>query len=118
MVVGYLALDDKASYEAFTSVAEAMHGDYVFGVTNDETLADREQSLVPGIVLYKTFDEEKNILRMSHDVEAISAFIRAAGTPLVAEFHPEIHNQYVDVGLSRHEKPVVTADVVIRPGFH
>ena len=118
MVVGYLAFDDKASYEAFTSVAEAMHDDYVFGITNDQNLAGEVQSLFPKIVLYKDFDEEKNILWMSYDVEAIIAFIRAWGTPLVAEFHPELHYQYVDVGLSRHEKPVLTAYVVLRPGFH
>ncbi|KIX98210.1 uncharacterized protein Z520_06290 [Fonsecaea multimorphosa CBS 102226] len=100
VVVGFFAPGDKDSREAFTSVAEALHEDYLFGITGDEDLARREQIAVPGIVLYKNFDEKKNILEMpSYDSRAISAFVKAASTPLVADFHPELHVNFVNTGL-------------------
>ena len=107
-VVGFFASDDHVSREAFTSVAEAMHEDYVLGITADDNLAKREGISVPGIAVYKSFDgeEEKNILKLlpcdsSQATRSISTFIKAAGTPLVAEFHPEVHRNYVDVSLVR-----------------
>ena len=101
VVVGYFMPDDNVSHEAFTSVAEAMHEDYVFGVTNDDVLAKTEQINVPGIALYKNFDEGKNIFELTHDSQAISTFIKAAGTPSVVEFHPELYFSYVNVGLDK-----------------
>jgi protein disulfide-isomerase A1 len=113
VVVGYFASDDTFSHDAFTSVAEAMHEDYVFGITSDDTLAAREQINIPGIALYKTFDEEKNTFGPSHNVQAISTFIRAAGKPLTPEFHPEVYNRYVDVSLGHFEKPTTRAKYVL-----
>lgn len=81
MVVGYFAPADNISHEAFTSVAEAMHEDYVFGVINDDALAKKEQINAPGIALYKNFDEGKNAFELTNDSQAISAFVKAAGTP-------------------------------------
>jgi len=106
VVVGYFAPDDNISPEAFTSVAEAMHEDYVFGITHDDALAKKEQINVPGIALYKSFDEGKNAFELTHDSQAISTFIKAAGTPLVAEFHPELHFGYIDVGLESYDQPI------------
>jgi protein disulfide-isomerase A1 len=106
VVVGYFAPDDNISHKAFTSVAEAMHEDFVFGVTNDDALAKKEQINVPGIALYKNFDEGKNAFELTHDSQAISAFVKAAGTPLVAEFYPELHFSYIDVSLENDDQPI------------
>jgi protein disulfide-isomerase A1 len=106
VVVGYFAPDDNISHEAFTSVAEAMHEDYVFGVANDDALAKKEQINVPGIALYKDFDEGKNAFELTHDSQAISTFIKAAGTPSVVEFHPELHFSYIDVGLENYDQSI------------
>jgi hypothetical protein len=43
VVVGYFAPDDGISNEAFKSVAEALHENYLFGVANDDALAKAEQ---------------------------------------------------------------------------
>jgi protein disulfide-isomerase A1 len=102
IIVGYFAHDDKISDEAFTSVAEALHEDYVFGITNDDALAKSERIDVPGIALYKRFGVGKNVFRRTHDSQAISAFVKADGTSLVVGFQPETYSSYVSVGL---EKP-------------
>lgn len=99
VVVGYFASGDKDSHEAFASVAEATHEDYLFGITGDEDLARQEQITIPGIVLYKNFDEKKNILEMPYDGQTIFTFVKAASTALVANFHPELHVNYVNVSL-------------------
>jgi protein disulfide-isomerase A1 len=103
VVVGYFAPDDCISYEAFKSVAEAMQEDYLFGVTNDDTLAKAEQINVPSIALYKNFDEGKNVFELTHDSQAITTFVKAASTPLVVEFLPELHASYVTVSLKTHD---------------
>jgi protein disulfide-isomerase A1 len=113
VVVGYFAPDDNISHEAFTSVAEAMHEDYVFGVTNDDALAKKEQINVPGIALYKDFDEGKNAFELTHDSQAISTFIKAAGTPSVVEFHPELHFSYIDVGLENYDQSIPRTKYVL-----
>ena len=69
----------------------------MFGITNDIALAKQEQTNVPSIVLYKDFDERRNTFEMTHDSQAISAFVKAAATPLVMEFFPELHYNYIDV---------------------
>jgi protein disulfide-isomerase A1 len=108
VVVGYFAPDDDVSYEAFKSVAEVMHEDFLFGVISDDTLAKAEQINVPGIVLYKNFDEGKNAFKgVTHNSQAITTFVKAAGTRLVVEFLPELHASYVAVGLDKHD-PVVS----------
>ena len=110
VVVGYLAPDDDISQEAFKSVAQAMHEQYLFGVSDDDTLAKAEHINVPGIILYKNFDEGKNVFELTHDNQAIATFVKTAGTPLVVEFLPEIHASYMKVGLDKYDQPVFSAD--------
>ncbi len=80
-----------------------MHDDYVFGITHDDTLAKTEQINVPGIALYKNFDEGKSVSGLTHDSQAISTFVKTEGTPSVVEFHPELYFSYVDVGLGEYD---------------
>ena len=101
IVVGYFAHDDKISYVAFMSAAEALREDYVFGITNDDALAKSERIDVPGIAIFKSFGDRKNIFERTHDSQAISAFVKAEGTPFVVEFHSELYFSYVDVGLDK-----------------
>ena len=110
MVIGYFAPDDDISHEAFKSVAESMHEQYLFGVSNDDALAKAERINVPGIALYKNFDEGKNVFEMTHDSRAIFSFVKAAGTPLVVEFLPEVHASYMDVSLGKLDQAVSCAD--------
>ena len=101
-MVAYLTPDDKDSQEAFSSLAEAMRADYLFGSTNDSALAKAEQVDMPGIAIYKTFDEGKNILHLAHDVDQMSASLRAAARPLVMDFVSELHEDYLDVSQSNY----------------
>ena len=79
-----------------------MHEAYVFAATGDKALADSKQVAVPGIAVYRSFDEEKVVFRLEGNVDAISALLTAAATPLVVELYPETYRDYVDVSLDAH----------------
>jgi protein disulfide-isomerase A1 len=97
VVVGYFAPDDKASHKAFTSLANSMRDDYPFGVVEDDALAKAEKINIPGVAVYKIFDEGKNFFELTPDIHTMSTFLKNAGRPLVVEFLPELHDNYINV---------------------
>ncbi|KAF2278419.1 protein disulfide isomerase [Westerdykella ornata] len=99
VLIGYFAADDKASNETFTKVAEGLRDSYLFGATNDAALAEAEGVKQPGLVLYKSFDEGKDIFTEKFDKEAIENFAKVASTPLVGEVGPETYSGYMASGL-------------------
>jgi protein disulfide-isomerase A1 len=97
VLVAYFAADDKVSNATFNAAADSMRDDFVFGATNDASLAKAEGVKQPGIVLYKDFDEGKNLFEEKFDVEAITQFAQTASTPLVGEVGPETYAVYMAV---------------------
>jgi protein disulfide-isomerase A1 len=99
VLVAYFAADDKASNETFTKVAEGLRDTYLFGATNDAELAKAEGVEQPGLVLYKSFDDGKDIFTEAFEKEAIENFAKVAATPLVGEVGPETYSGYISSGL-------------------
>lgn len=99
VLVAYFAADDKASNETFTAVANGLRDNYLFGATNDAELAKKEGVKQPGLVLYKTFDEGKDVFAEAFDKEAIESFAKVASTPLVGEVGPETYAGYMAAGI-------------------
>ena len=99
VVVGYFAADDKTSNTTFAEAAETMRDNYLFGATSDAALAEAEGVKQPAIVLYKSFDEGKDVFEEKFDKEAISKFAKTAAIPLVGEVGPETYAGYMAVGL-------------------
>jgi protein disulfide-isomerase A1 len=97
VVIGCFAPDDKASHKAFASLAESMRDDNLFGVVADDALAKAEKINIPGVAVYKAFDEGKNLFELTPDIHIMSAFLKSAGRPLVVEFLPELHDGYINV---------------------
>lgn len=97
VIIGYIAAEDKASNETFTALAESKRDDYLFAVTSDPTLAKTEGVKQPSIVLYKDFDEKKDVFDGKFDKEAIISWIKTASTPLVGEIGPETYAGYMSV---------------------
>ena len=98
VLVAYFEADDKASNGSFSEAAEALRDSYLFGATNDATLAKAEGVKQPSIVLYKTFDEGKVTFDGKFEKEAIESFAKIAATPLVGEVGPETYAGYMAVG--------------------
>jgi protein disulfide-isomerase A1 len=99
VLVAYFAADDNASNTTFSTAADAMRDDYIFGATNDATLAKAEGVKQPSIVLYKDFDEGKNVFDQKFEIDAITQFAQTASTPLVGEVGPETYAGYMAVSL-------------------
>lgn len=99
VLVAYFAADDKASNETFTAVANGLRDNYLFGATNDAELAKAEGVKQPGLVLYKSFDDGKDVFTEKFDKEAIESFAKVASTPLVGEVGPETYSGYMAAGI-------------------
>ncbi len=97
VLVAYLSADDKSSNETFTAVADSLREKYLFGATNDESLAKAEGVKMPAVVLYKQYDEGKNTFTEKFDKEKLESFVKTASVPLVGEVGPETYGDYMAV---------------------
>lgn len=97
VIVGYFAADDRSSNTTYSSVAENLRDDFVFGATNDAALAAAAGVEQPAIVLFKTFDEGKSVFSEKFSADAITEFAKVASTPLVGEVGPETYAGYMSV---------------------
>ena len=99
VLVAYISADDKTSNETFTAVAEELRDEYLFGGVNDASVAESEGVKAPAIVLYKSFDEGKNVFTEKFDADAIKTFATTAATPLIGEVGPETYAGYMSAGI-------------------
>jgi len=99
VVVGFFGADDKASNATFGEIADSLRDSYLFGATSDAGLAEAEGVLQPGVVVYKEFDEGKNVHEGAFTVEGITAFAKTAATPLIGEVGPETYAGYMAAGI-------------------
>jgi protein disulfide-isomerase A1 len=54
---------------------------------------------------------------VTHNSQAITTFVKAAGTRLVVESLPELHASYVAVGLDKHDPVVSTPNYDVYAGI-
>ncbi|KAJ5627584.1 hypothetical protein N7528_005011 [Penicillium herquei] len=99
VIIGYVGADDKSSNKSFTAFAEAQRDNYLFGASSDAELAKSQDAKQPSIVLYKDFDEKKDVYEGKFDEESILEWIKVASTPLVGELGPETYSKYMAAGL-------------------
>jgi protein disulfide-isomerase A1 len=99
VLVAYIAADDKASNETYTKVAESLRDTFLFGGVNDAAVAEAEGVKAPAIVLYKSFDEGKNVFSDKFEEQAILDFAQVASTPLIGEVGPETYSGYMSAGI-------------------
>ena len=97
VIVGCFDADDKSSNTTFSEIAESMRDDYLFGAINDAKLCKAEGVKVPGVVLYKDFDEGKDIYDGKFEKDDITRFTKTAAIPLVGEVGPETYTGYLAV---------------------
>ncbi|KAI9670177.1 MAG: protein disulfide-isomerase precursor [Alyxoria varia] len=99
VLVAYFDAKDTKSNETFAGVANGARNDYLFGATSDADLAKAEGVKQPAIVLYKQFDEGKNVYDGKWNKEDILDFATKSSTPLIGELGPETYAGYMAANL-------------------
>ncbi|KAG0323702.1 protein disulfide-isomerase precursor [Dissophora globulifera] len=85
---------DSAKRVTLEKIAKSYSDEYVFGVVEENPDVQGE-----GIVLYKKFDEGKNVLEGDFDEEALFDFIKVNSVPIMDEIGPNNYATYMDSGL-------------------
>jgi protein disulfide-isomerase A1 len=99
VVVAFLDSADKSSNETFTAIAEKGRNDFLFGAVHDAAVAEAEGVTVPGVVVYKKFDEGKDVFDGGFTTAEIESFVKAAAIPLVGEVGPDTYQGYMAAGI-------------------
>ena len=97
VLVAYFDAKDSKSNETYTGIASSMRDNFLFGATNDADLAKAEGVKQPGLVLYKQFDEGKDVFAEKFTTENIEKFAKTASVPLIGEVGPETYADYMAV---------------------
>ncbi|CEP17497.1 hypothetical protein [Parasitella parasitica] len=99
LVIAYISPEDQASLSAWKTLAGQLVDDFAFGVVTDHSLMQAEgiQSW-PSVVLYKHFDDLRDIYTGSIVPEQIEDFIKVNAVPLLAPVESSTFMDYVDAG--------------------
>ena len=97
VVVGYIADEDEGSQKQFQSLAEAMHPEFVFGISHSLELARYEGVDAPGTAVYRFSDAEMATMPLSNDIDQMMTRLRKAGRPLIIDLAFNTHTEFLDV---------------------
>ncbi|KAI8907856.1 thioredoxin-like protein [Gorgonomyces haynaldii] len=97
VVVGFF--NEGKEKEQFSAVANQLRDEFLFGVSSDEKAFKKYGVSAPAIVLFKKFDEGKDVYEGDFSSQSISAFIGTASVPLMDEVGPNNYELYVKRGL-------------------
>ena len=86
VVVAYLSKDDATLLEGFRTVARELHRDYVFGHTDDASLAAAENLSVPSIKVFKNADNDHRTLSGTFTSTSLASFLDTAVPTVIRDF--------------------------------
>lgn len=90
-VIGYFDEDDHVSRTTFTDVAKTYRDKYLFGSISHEAFGRAVNIKKPSIVLYKKFDEGKNLYTGDFGAEEIEDFLAETASPLIREIGVDLN---------------------------
>ena len=99
VVIGFFAAKESDSSKNFASVANKLRDDFVFGTTIDAAAAKEQGVNPPAFIVFKKFDEGKNIFTGKFEVDEIVNFVKINSIPLVDDIGPDNYQKYIDSGL-------------------
>jgi len=104
VIVGFFENADSADFQQFKTVAEEFREAFPFGAVVGKPNIAKEFGLESGhgVVLFKEFDEKKNILTSSEwagSAENLKNFFKKYSVPLIDEIGPQNYKNYVEGGL-------------------
>lgn len=96
-VVGYIAVEDEKSQEQFQSLAEALHPEFVFGISHSLELAKSDGIDSPCVAVYSVHDAEMATIPPSNNADKMIAGLRKACRPLIIDLVFNTHKDFLDV---------------------
>lgn len=99
VVVAYLDPKDQVNNEIFSAIAEGQRDSFLFGAVTDAAVATTEGVTAPALVIYKKFDEGKDVMTDKFETENIQTFIKTNSIPTVGEVGPETYAGYMAAGI-------------------
>ena len=101
VVVLFVQTASGAAFDAFTALAKSLRDTYTFGyvVDADGSTASAHGASTPGVVLFKKFDDRKNVHTGAIDAESLTTFIKANSVPLMDDIGPDNYQSYAEAGI-------------------
>lgn len=98
VVVAFMGTDNE-HYDEFQNVAETHRNDFTFGVVSDAKVAEANGVTAPAIILFKAFDEGKNVYSGDFSIKSIASFVKTNSVPTMDDIGPENYASYAESGL-------------------
>ncbi|KUJ15561.1 thioredoxin-domain-containing protein [Mollisia scopiformis] len=97
-IVGHFLPGSEAFQSAFEDLATSFRDDYIFGKTEGDGF-EHESGSATFITVYKKFDDPELVCNLTLNLEANKAILKSACRQLVAEFRPELKDDFCLLGL-------------------
>lgn len=88
VIIGFFKDQESAAAKEFLAAASATD-DHPFGITSEDALFTEYGVSGDGIILFKDFDEKKNVYEGEITEAEVSLFVAASSLPLVVDFNHE-----------------------------
>ncbi|KAI7906684.1 thioredoxin-like protein [Cokeromyces recurvatus] len=99
VVIAYLTENDTSNIEKWKTFSADLIDDFAFGIVTDKVLIDAEEiQSFPSIVLYKRFDNLRDVYRGEIIADQVEDFIKLNSVPLLSSIDPSNFMDYVDAG--------------------
>lgn len=96
-VVGFFASEATEEYAAFVKTAEKLRETHTFGAVFDAAVATSAEAAVPSVVLFKQFDDLKNVLE-GDKLADLESFVVQNSLPWVDEIGSHNYATYSGAG--------------------
>ncbi|KAJ2314783.1 protein disulfide-isomerase precursor, partial [Coemansia sp. RSA 2704] len=99
VVMGFVEDSDSDEYSVLDTLAKELRDEFTFGVITDSELAKEHGVKAPGVVVYKEFDDGKDVFEEAITADSLRNFIKASSVPVLGEISGENYSMYAQTGL-------------------
>ncbi|PIA19000.1 protein disulfide isomerase, partial [Coemansia reversa NRRL 1564] len=99
VVVGFVEDSESDEYAVLDTLAKELRDDFTFGVVADKDLAKEQGVTSPGVVVYKQFDDGKDVFEEDITAKTLRTFIKTSSVPVLDEINGSNYAMYAQTGL-------------------
>ncbi|KAJ2792658.1 protein disulfide-isomerase precursor [Coemansia guatemalensis] len=99
VVVGFVEDSESDEYAVLDTLAKELRDEFTFGVVADKDLAKEQGVTAPGVVVYKQFDDGKDVFEEEITAKDLRTFIKASSVPVLDEISGANYAMYAQTGL-------------------